>query len=304
MYAIQTANLTKKYGSLIALNGVDLETEEGEVLGCLGPEGAGKTTLLRVLTGLIRPTLGDSTVLGYSSVKESRKLRAKSGIITDTAACIGTLSAMDNLLFFASMYGMRKEQARTHATQLLKKLDLWNARDRKVYTFSTEMRRRLSLARALVHNPRIVFSDGLPGGEHAASDAIILRTLSDYAKEAGATVLLCTDQLESAGEICTSFAVMDHGMLRANGNLAALTAASKLTPHAVIRVSDTQEMPEGFSLHDGAWEKPINSEADMPKLIAMLVRENVGIYEAFVRTPSLQDVYYSFVKKPGEEEAE
>lgn len=91
------------------------------------------------LTGLVRPTLGDSTVLGLSSVKESRKLRAKSGIVTDTAACIGSMSALENLLMFASMYGMRKEQARTHAAQLLKKLDLWNARDRKVYTFSTEM---------------------------------------------------------------------------------------------------------------------------------------------------------------------
>lgn len=94
-------------------------------------------------------------------MKESRKLRAKSGIVTDTATCIGSMSALENLLMFASMYGMRKEQARTHAAQLLKKLDLWNARDRKVYTFSTEMCRRLSLARALVHHPQIVFSDGL-----------------------------------------------------------------------------------------------------------------------------------------------
>lgn len=112
------------------------------------------------------------------------------------------------------MYGMRKEQARTHAAQLLKKLDLWNARDRKVYTFSTEMCRRLSLARALVHHPQIVFSDGLPGGEQAVSDAMVLRTLSDYAKETGATVLLCTDHLESTEEICTSFAVLEHGFLR------------------------------------------------------------------------------------------
>ena len=142
MIAIQTANLTKKYGDIIAINGVDLEVEAGEIVGCLGPERSGKTTLLRLLTGLVRPTLGDSTVLGLSSVKESRKLRAKSGIVTDTAACIGSMSALENLLMFASMYGMRKEQARTHAAQLLKKLDLWNARDRKVYTFSAEMCRR------------------------------------------------------------------------------------------------------------------------------------------------------------------
>ena len=160
--------------------------EAGEIVGCLGPERSGKTTLLRLLTGLVRPTLGDSTVLGLSSVKESRKLRAKSGIVTDTAACIGSMSALENLLMFASMYGMRKEQARTHAAQLLKKLDLWNARDRKVYTFSTEMCRRLSLARALVHRPQIVFSDGLPGGEQAVSDAMVLRTTFGYAKETGA----------------------------------------------------------------------------------------------------------------------
>ena len=163
------------------------------------------------------------------------------------------------------------------------------------------MCRRLSLARALVHHPQIVFSDGLPGGEQAVSDAMVLRTLSDYAKETGATVLLCTDHLESAEEICTSFAVLEHGFLRASGDLSMLTAASELTPMAVIRVSDTQKMPEDFILHDGAWEKPIESEADMPELISGLVRENVGIYEASVCTPTLQDVYYAFVKKPGEE---
>ena len=222
MIAIQTANLTKKYGDIIAINGVDLEVEAGEIVGCLGPERSG-----------------------------------------NTAACIGSMSALENLLMFASMYGMRKEQARTHAAQLLKKLDLWNARDRKVYTFSTEMCRRLSLARALVHHPQIVFSDGLPGGEQAVSDAMVLRTLSDYAKETGATVLLCTDHLESAEEICTSFAVLEHGFLRASGDLSMLTAAFELTPMAVIRVSDTQKMPEDFILHDGAWEKPIESEADM-----------------------------------------
>ena len=130
---------------------------------------------------------------------------------------------------------------------------------------------------------------------------MVLRTLSDYAKETGATVLLCTDHLESAEEICTSFAVLEHGFLRASGDLSMLTAASELTPMAVIRVSDTQKMPEDFMLHDGAWEKPIESEADMPELISGLVRENVGIYEASVCTPTLQDVYYAFVKKPGEE---
>ena len=92
--------------------------------------------------------------------------------------------------------------------------------------------------------------------------------IADYAKETGATVLLCTDHLESAEEICTSFAVLEHGFLRASGDLSMLTAASELTPMAVIRVSDTQKMPEDFTLHDGAWEKPIESEADMPELIS------------------------------------
>ena len=301
MALLEASGIGKNFGETHVLKDISLDLEQGEALAIIGSSGSGKTTLLRLLTGLVRPTLGDSTVLGLSSVKESRKLRAKSGIVTDTAACIGSMSALENLLMFASMYGMRKEQARTHAAQLLKKLDLWNARDRKVYTFSTEMCRRLSLARALVHRPQIVFSDGLPGGEQAVSDAMVLRTLSDYAKETGATVLLCTDHLESAEEICTSFAVLEHGFLRASGDLSMLTAASELTPMAVIRVSDTQKMPEDFTLHDGAWEKPIKSEADMPELISGLVRENVGIYEASVCTPTLQDVYYAFVKKPGEE---
>ena len=154
---LRVEDLRKSYGGAAVLQGVSFTAEIG-LTRVTGSSGIGKTTLLRLLTGLVRPTLGDSTVLGLSSVKESRKLRAKSGIVTDTAACIGSMSALENLLMFASMYGMRKEQARTHAAQLLKKLDLWNARDRKVYTFSAEMCRRLSLARALVHRPQIVLS--------------------------------------------------------------------------------------------------------------------------------------------------
>ena len=151
MYAIQAANLTKKYEEVVALSGLDLTVETGSVTGYLGPNGSGKTTTVKLLTGLIQPTVGDSTVLGLSSSKESEKIHALSGVLTETASCYRHLSAAENLRFFGALYGLPEAQVRARSDYLLKKLDLWAARNRRAGTFSTGMKQRLSLARALVH---------------------------------------------------------------------------------------------------------------------------------------------------------
>ena len=298
MYAIQTANLTKKYDDVVALFGLDLEVEAGSIVGYLGPNGSGKTTTVKLLTGLIQPTLGDSTVLGLSSAKESGKIHALTGVLTETAACYRHLTAMENLRFFGALFGLEDAKIRTRAEHLLKKLDLWSVRDRKAGTFSTVMKQRLSLARALIHTPQVLFLDEPTNGLDPESASIVNRMIGDMARDEGTTVLLCTHQLRYADEICSSFAILDQGILRASGSLEMLGNAAGLHPTASLRVADGAEMPEDFVQNGGFWEKEIREDQDMPGLISELIRREVPIYEALIRRPTLEDVYFSLVQKP------
>lgn len=304
MYAIQTANLTKKYDDVVALFGLDLEVEAGSIVGYLGPNGSGKTTTVKLLTGLIQPTLGDSTVLGLSSAKESGKIHALTGVLTETAACYRHLTAMENLRFFGALFDLEDARVRTRAEHLLKRLDLWSVRDRKAGTFSTGMKQRLSLARALIHTPQVLFLDEPTSGLDPESASIVNRMIGDMARDEGTTVLLCTHQLRYADEICSSFAILDQGILRASGSLEMLGNAAGLHPTASLRVADGAEMPEDFVQNGGFWEKEIREDQNMPGLISELIRREVPIYEALIRRPTLEDVYFSLVQKPEDGEVE
>ena len=285
MYAIQAANLTKKYEEVVALSGLDLTVETGSVTGYLGPNGSGKTTTVKLLTGLIQPTVGDSTVLGLSSSKESEKIHALSGVLTETASCYRHLSAAENLRFFGALYGLPEAQVRARSDYLLKKLDLWAARDRRAGTFSTGMKQRLSLARALVHSPQVLFLDEPTSGLDPESAAIVNRMIDDMAREEGVTVLLCTHQL------------------RAAGTMDALTAAAGVHPTAAFRLAE-DAAPEGLKQNGAWWEKSLESEAEMPALIESLVSAGIPVYEAHVRRPTLEDVYFAFVQETEEKEAD
>ena len=297
MYAIQASNLTKKYEQVVALSGLDLTVEPGSVMGYLGPNGSGKTTTVKLLTGLVQPTVGDSTVLGLSSFKESEKIHALTGVLTETAACYPHLSAMENLLFFGALFGLPEAKVRARAEYLLKKLDLWAARGRRAGTFSTGMKQRLSLARALIHSPQVLFLDEPTSGLDPESAAIVNRMIAAMAREEGVTVLLCTHQLRYAADICSDFAILEHGRLQAAGTLPALVEASGVRPTASFRVAEGADVPEGLVQNGGCWEKTMESESEMPALVESLVAMGTPVYEALIRRPTLEDVYFTFVQE-------
>lgn len=297
MYAIQASNLTKKYEQVVALSGLDLTVEPGSVMGYLGPNGSGKTTTVKLLTGLVQPTVGDSTVLGLSSFKESEKIHAFTGVLTETAACYHHLSAMENLLFFGALFGLPEAKVRARAEYLLKKLDLWAARGRRAGTFSTGMKQRLSLARALIHSPQVLFLDEPTSGLDPESAAIVNRMIAAMAREEGVTVLLCTHQLRYAADICSDFAILEHGRLQAAGTLPALVEASGVRPTASFRVAEGADVPEGLVQNGGCWEKTMESESEMPALVESLVAMGTPVYEALIRRPTLEDVYFTFVQE-------
>jgi ABC-2 type transport system ATP-binding protein len=220
MPAITAEGLVKIYRSrkteVRALDGVDLEVQEGTVLGLLGPNGAGKTTTVRILTTLIRPDAGHATVAGFDVVRQAQQLRSVIGLSGQYAAVDENLTARENLWMFGRLYQLGSAESRARGGELLEQFDLTEAADRVVKTYSGGMRRRLDLASALIGRPRLLFLDepttGLdPRGRLGMWD--VIRTLV----RDGTTLLLTTQYLEEADELADTIAVIDHGRVIARG---------------------------------------------------------------------------------------
>ena len=220
MRAITAEGLVKIYrtrrAEVRALDGVDLEVEEGTVLGLLGPNGAGTTTTVRILATLLRPDAGHATVAGFDVVKQAHQLRSVIGLSGQYAAVDENLTARENLWMFGRLYQLSSGDSRQRTGALLEQFDLGEAADRVVKTYSGGMRRRLDLASALIGRPRLLFLDepttGLdPRGRLGMWD--VIRTLV----RDGTTLLLTTQYLEEADELADTIAVVDHGKIIARG---------------------------------------------------------------------------------------
>ncbi|MEO8469533.1 MAG: ATP-binding cassette domain-containing protein [Chloroflexota bacterium] len=220
MRAITAEGLVKIYragrAEVRALDGVDLEVEEGTVLGLLGPNGAGKTTTVRILATLLKPDAGHATVAGFDVVRQAHQLRSVIGLSGQYAAVDENLTARENLWMFGRLYQLSSHDARQRTGALLEQFDLGEAADRVVKTYSGGMRRRLDLASALIGRPRLLFLDepttGLdPRGRLGMWD--VIRTLV----RDGTTLLLTTQYLEEADELADTIAVIDHGRVIARG---------------------------------------------------------------------------------------
>lgn len=296
MNAIFAENLTKSYGGAInALENLSLEVEEGRVFGFLGPNGAGKTTTVKLLTGLLTPTAGECAVLGRSPQREPEEVHRACGVMTETARLYGHLSGLENLVFYATLYGMKKHEATERGNELLKKLGIFFARDKKAGAYSTGMLQRLSLARALVARPRVIFLDEPTSGLDPESAQTVNRLIAEQAAE-GATVFLCTHQLRYAQDLCDEYGIIDHGRLLARGSLAAMSREIGLKTYAGVRLGDSYR-PEGFEECEGWWRTVLEEEEAMPHILQQLVQDGAPVYEAQIIRPTLEDIYFSYIKR-------
>lgn len=300
MNAIYTENLTKSYGEKVnALEDLCLDVEEGTVFGFLGPNGAGKTTTVKLLTGLLVPTAGTCFVLGKSPRQEAEEVHRVCGVMTETARLYGQLSGIENLIFFATLNGMKKQEAVDRGNELLKKLGIFSARDKKAGEYSTGMLQRLSLAKALVARPRVLFLDEPTSGLDPESAQTVNSLIEEEAKE-GVTVFLCTHQLRYAQDLCDEYGIIDHGRLLARGNLEKLSREIGLKTYAGVRLGDHYH-PLGFEEHGEWWHKSIDQESEMPGILQKFVQEGASVYEAKIVRPSLEDIYFSYIKREEEE---
>jgi ABC-2 type transport system ATP-binding protein len=296
--AIRTEKVAKSYdGKTYAMEDLSLTVPQGAVFGFLGPNGAGKTTTVKLLTGLLKPTKGSCEVLGYSPVKSPGKVHALCGVMTETAHMYGRMTGMQNLIFFGTVFGMGKEESGERAQTLLKQLDLWDARDKKLGFYSTGMAQRLSLARALVGRPRVLFLDEPTSGLDPESAQVVNGLISDLARREGVTVFLCTHQLRYAQDICSGYGIVHRGRMLACGDLDSLGRAAGVSARAVLRLREG-DTPEGLERgKDGWWRACVTREEDMPALLKQILAAGHDVFEARFVKPALEDVYFKLVER-------
>jgi ABC-2 type transport system ATP-binding protein len=213
MFDIVVENLTKRFGDFTAVDGLNFSVGHGEVFGLLGPNGAGKSTLIRMLTTLVPPTSGTARVNGFDIVGAPNDVRQSIGVIPQAMTSDLDLSAVENMSIFAKLYGIPREKRLRTISQLLKEVDLEKWADKPVKMFSGGMRRRLEIARGLVHEPKLFFLDEPTTGLDPVSRVAVWEMLSRLKRERDLTILVTTHYMDEADKLCDRIAIVDHGKL-------------------------------------------------------------------------------------------
>lgn len=292
MDAIRAEGLSKSYdGKQMALDSLNLTVSQGGVCGFLGPNGAGKTTAVKLMTGLLKPTKGGCEVMGISPTEHPEQVHAVCGVMTETAKMYRQMTGLQNLMFFGQVSGLEPEESRQRASELLKELDIWDARDKRLDQYSTGMAQRLSLARSLMHRPQVLFLDEPTSGLDPESAQAVNELIAKLAKKDGATVFLCTHQLRYAQDICDSYGIIQKGRLLMSGDFDTLAREMGCRIKADIRLGGGSR-PDGFEEHEGWWRTDVLSESEMPKLIRHLVEAGEEVYEAKLTRPTLEEIYF------------
>lgn len=225
MPAIDVQHIAKKFGDFTAVKGISFQVEQGEIFGLLGPNGAGKSTLIRMLTTLLPPTSGTAVVNGHDVVKQADGVRRSIGVIPQAMTSDLELSVEENLLFYAKLYGVPREKRARLMNELLDAVELTEWRHKQVKNLSGGMRRRVEIARGLVHEPRIFFLDEPTTGLDPVSRVAVWEMLKRIKAHRDLTVLLTTHYMDEADKLCDRVAIVDHGELKALDSPLTLKAS-------------------------------------------------------------------------------
>jgi ABC-2 type transport system ATP-binding protein len=215
MFDVEVENLTKRFGDFTAVDGLSFSVGHGEIFGLLGPNGAGKSTLIRMLTTLVPPTSGTARINGFDVVRQPNQVRQSIGVIPQAMTSDLELSAVENLTIFSKLYGIPREQRKKNIPQLLAEVDLTQWADKPIKMFSGGMRRRLEIARGLVHQPKIFFLDEPTTGLDPVSRVSVWEMLERLKRERDLTIIVTTHYMDEADKLCDRIAIVDHGKLAA-----------------------------------------------------------------------------------------
>jgi len=299
---IHTENLTKQFGDILAVDGLTLDVREGEVFGFLGPNGAGKTTTVRMLTSLIGPTHGSATVAGFQVGRDDTQIRRTVGLLTETPGMYDNLPADANLRIFAALYEVGDVSGQVE--KYLRILGLWARRSDAVGTFSKGMKQKLAIARALLHEPRILFLDEPTAGLDPEASHLVREYIAELRKE-GRTIFLCTHNLDEADRLCDRVGVFKTRLLVVDSpaNLRRSVFGRKVVFH--LRAADEaladRLRPLPFVREVNLVEDKLvvtldDPESQNPDLLRALVGAGADVIFVGELRHSLEDVYLQLVK--------
>jgi len=262
MADIEVNQITKKFGNFTAVDGVSFSVEHGEIFALLGPNGAGKSTLIRMLTTLIPASGGSATICGHDVVKEADAVRRVIGVIPQAMTSDLELSVEENLLIYAKLYGVPRERRRRLMGELLEAVELTQWRDKPVKNLSGGMRRRVEIARGLIHEPRVFFLDEPTTGLDPVSRVAVWEMLRQLKQNRDLTVFLTTHYMDEADKLCDRIAIVDHG------KLVALDSPMKLK----ASISGTNILEVSFERMPPGWEDRLKG---LPQVESVTGRDNL-----------------------------
>ncbi|MCW4035169.1 MAG: ABC transporter ATP-binding protein [Candidatus Bathyarchaeota archaeon] len=311
MAIIEVEDLTKTFGSHIAVDHLNFKIEQGEVFGLLGPNGAGKTTTVRMLAGLISPSKGTAIVKGYNLDKDSLKVRQTVGILTENPSLYEKLTALENMDFFAEAYGLSDPNEKQNRIQeLLEFFELWTRRDDKVATFSKGMKQKLAIARALVHKPPIIFLDEPTSGLDPESSKEVRDLIAKLSQHEKSTVLLCTHHLEDAEKLCNKVMIINKGRSvvvgtpdelrdRINGTPAVEVTLKKLTSSVVEAAKKARNVTQ-VTVDESSCKLLVTLDdvsSGTPEIVKRIVEAGGLVLSVVVVRPSLEEAYLKLIKE-------
>jgi ABC-2 type transport system ATP-binding protein len=299
--SIEVEQLVRDFKDVRAVDGIDLRVEPGEIYGFLGPNGAGKSTTVHMLTTLLPPTSGTARVGGYDVVRDGPRVRSQIGAALQEAALDPLLTGRDHLRLQSTLQGLPRSERRSRSQELLTRVGLTGAADRKVSTYSGGMKRRLDLALALVHRPRIIFLDEPTTGLDPQSRAALWDEVARLRRDDGVTIFLTTQYLEEADMLADRVGIIDHGRIVAEGTPTRLKAeigrpSIEAEPERaedrarVAAVLDRFGEPEG----DGRGTVSVRlreGTSGLPEVVRALDAAGVSVANLTLHAPSLDDVF-------------
>ncbi len=300
---IMAKGLTRKFGDLVAVNGLDLEVNAGEVFGFLGHNGAGKTTTIRLLNGILEANGGEVKVLGYDPIAEGPLLRRRTGVLTENPSLDERLTARENLRIYANLYDVPVKEVENRIRDLLTSFELEDRADEKVGGFSKGMKQRMALARSIMHRPELLFLDEPTSGLDPIAAKGVRDLVREMSEKEGHTVFICTHNLDEAQRLCDRVAVLEHGSLLAIGTPAELGRRYGHRQRLMIEVAQPEmEKTTGLLTAMGASEIEINKHTisftgfhhdRVPEMIWKLSEAGIHLYGVSNEEPSLEEVYFA-----------
>jgi ABC-2 type transport system ATP-binding protein len=304
MNVISTRDLFRRFGEVVAVNGLTFDVERGEVFGFLGHNGAGKTTTVRLLNGVLSPTAGSMRLLDLDPAKDGPALRRRVGVLTESPSLDERLTARENLKIYANLYDVPVADVSSRVDELLDQFELADRADDRVGEFSKGMKQRLALARALIHHPELLFLDEPSSGLDPIAAHRVHELIAGFAAE-GRTVFMCTHNLYEAQRLCDRVAVLEHGHLLALGTpqeLGRRYARSQrleieVTPATLPLALKTLGKMSGIEEVEAQNHSLIScsgaAQETIPDVVALLVAEGVRIQRVTPLEASLEDVYFA-----------